>query len=95
MLSIASAPSRLACFARFHTHGPQSSYELVERVISTRAPWASRRRLSRCATRQLKVASGNPELVAVPVVLQPFTIEPLNFFCAICRANFGFELPSW
>ena len=43
---------------------------------------------------KVKVASGSPAFVAVPVVLQPLTIEPLNLVCAICLANLGFELPS-
>jgi len=34
------------------------------------------------ATRHVKVASGKPAFVAVPVVLQPLTARPLNLFCA-------------
>jgi hypothetical protein len=78
MLIIASASRSLANAARSQTHGPQSSYEFVVRVISTRAPADSSRALSRLATRHVKVASGNPELVAVPDVLQPLTIAPLK-----------------
>ena len=62
---------------------------------TTVAPCAVRIVRSRFATRQLKVASGRPAFVAVPVVLQPLTIEPLNFVALICLANLGFELPSW
>ena len=38
--------------------------------------------------------TGKPALVAVPVVLQPLTIAPLNFVWDICFANFGLEFPS-
>ena len=45
-------------------------------------------------TRQLNVASGNPPFVAVPVVLHPLILSPLNLVFASWDANRGLELPS-
>ena len=64
----------------------------VVRVIRTVAPSPSSRRASARDTRQVKVASGKPPLVAVPVVLHAFhsptqTSRPISRGCRL--------LPSW
>ena len=94
MLIMASAFASVPILARSHVQGPHASREFDERVNTTVAPFPSSSARRRLATRQLKVASGRPAFVAVPVVLQPLTIDPLNFVALISLANFGFELPS-
>ena len=87
-----SAPTRAPNRPRAPTHGPQSSRLLVVRVSRTVAPSASSRRASARDTRQVKVASGKPPLVAVPVVLHGFhsPTQTSRLICAgagCCRAG--------
>ena len=91
---MASAFAALAIPARSQTHGPHFERELESRVSTTVAPCPSSNCRSCFAIFQFKVASGNPALVAVPVVLQPLTMAPLNLVALISLANSREPLPN-
>ena len=88
-----SAPTLAPNRPRASTHGPQSSALLVVRVSRTVAPSASSRRFRAGDVRQVKVASGKPPLVAVPVVLQGFQMpdpdQPVDLGAGGCCCRAG------